>query len=139
MGSLFPEMTPGDWAIIIAVTLVPVIMVFGIYAIRSEMRHAARIEARSVRLKTSREQRLKWRTETQSAELLNLLDDLEALLNLVNADETLVRQEHREAVHLAWLSYRVPIRTALLGGLLLAGVCSPILVVIAQGPSNPIP
>jgi hypothetical protein len=68
-----------------------------------------------------------------------LLDDIEALLRFINADDVLVRQEHSEAVRLSWMSYRIPIRAALFGSLVLAGVFSAIFMVIAQGPSNPIP
>ena len=139
MDSFLPEMVPADWAIVIAVTLVPVTMAFGIYAIRSELRQAARIEARSVQLKTSKGQRLKLRRDSMSREVHDLLDDIKTLLKLVDADEALVRQEHREAARLTWLGYRVPVRMALIGSLLLAGVSSAILVVIAQGPSNPFP
>jgi hypothetical protein len=139
MVSFLPDLTIADWAIVTAVILVPLLMMFGIYAIRSEMRNAARIEAKFVKLKTSREQRLQWRKEGASGDLLNLLDDVELLLSFTNADEARAWQEHREAVRLSWMSYRIPIRVALFGSLLLAGVLSAIFVVIAQGPSNPIP
>jgi hypothetical protein len=139
MGSFLPDLTAADWAIIMAVILVPVLMLFGIYAIRSEMRDAARIEARFVKLKTSRAKRLQWRKEGASEDLLNLLDDIELLLSVTNADEARASQEHREAVRLSWMSYRIPVHLALFGSLLLAGVLSAIFVVIAQGPSNPIP
>ena len=139
MGGLLPNLTPADWAIITAVTLVPLLMVLGIHVIRSEVRKAPRIEAKSVRLKTSRVQRQKWRKEARSGETLDLLDDLEALLHFINADDALARQEHKEAVRLSWMSYRIPLRMALFGSLLLAGLFSAIFMVIAQGPSNPIP
>ncbi|MBM6580999.1 hypothetical protein ILT44_12465 [Microvirga sp. BT689] len=117
----------------------PLLMVFGIYVIRSEVRETLRIEAKSVRLKTSKGERQKWRREATSEEMLNLLDDIESLLHFINGDEAFARQEHQEAVRLSWMSYRIPIRVALLGSLLLAGFFSAIFMVIAQGPSNPIP
>jgi hypothetical protein len=55
MRSFLPQLTSADWAIVIAVILVPLLMVFGVYAIRTEIREALRIEAKSVRLKTSQE------------------------------------------------------------------------------------
>jgi hypothetical protein len=84
-------------------------------------------------------QRQQWRKVATSEEMRNLLDDIEALLRFINADDALVRQEHKEAVRLSWMSYRISVRMALFGGLVLAGVFSTIVMVIAQGPSNPIP
>jgi hypothetical protein len=37
------------------------------------------------------------------------------------------------------MSYRVPVRVALFGGLLLGGIISTVFMIIAQGPVNPIP
>jgi hypothetical protein len=139
MGRFLPQLTAADWAFIISVIFLPLLMAFGIFAIRTEVREARRIEAKSVKLKTSRVQRQQWRKAATSAEMLNLLDDIEALLRFINADDVLVRQEHSEAVRLSWMSYRVPIRVAIFGSLVVAGVFSAILMVIAQGPSNPIP
>lgn len=139
MVSLLSNLTPVDWAVIGVLVLVPLLMVFGVYSIRKEVRTTARIEARSIKLKTSKEQRQKWRQETTSRDLLNLLDDVETLLRLTNADEAALRQEHKEAVHLSWMSYHIPIRTALLGSLLLAGAISAILMVITLGPHNSMP
>lgn len=139
MGRFLPQLTAADWAFIISVIFLPLLMAFGIFAIRTEVREARRIEAKSVKLKTSRVQRQQWRKAATSAEMLNLLDDIEALLRFINADEVLVRQEHSEAVRLSWMSYRVPIRVAIFGSLVVAGVFSAIFMVIAQGPSNPIP
>jgi hypothetical protein len=139
MGRLLPDLAPADWAIITAVILVPLLMIFGISAIRSEVRDALRIEARSVRLKTSKVERQEWRKQAPSPETLNLLDDIETLLRLVHADEVFARREHKEAVRLAWMSYRVPVRVALFGSLILGGIISTVFMVIAQGPSNPIP
>ena len=47
--------------------------------------------------------------------------------------------EHREAVRLSWKSRHIPVGTILVLGLILACVLSAIFMVIAQGPSNPIP
>lgn len=138
MGSFLPHLTPADWAIVIATILVPLLMALGIYVIRTEVREALWIEAKSVRLKTSRTERQEWRKRSTSPEMLNLLDDLDTLLRLINADKVSERQQHKEAVRLSWMSYRIPVRAALFGGLLLGGVISAVFVVIAQGPSNPI-
>jgi hypothetical protein len=139
MGGFLLNLTPADRAIIGIIVLVPLLMIFAIHSIRREVRDAGRIKAKSVKLKTSREQRRKWRQESISKDILNLLDDVETLLKVTHADELAVRQEHREALRLSWLSYHVPVRTALLGSVLLAGVLSAIFVILAQGPSNPIP
>jgi hypothetical protein len=139
MRGFLPHLALADWAIVIAVILVPLLMAFGIYAIRTEIREAVRIEAKSVRLKTSKAERQEWRKRATSAEMLNLLDDLETLLRLINADEVFARQEHKEAIALSWMSYRVSVRVAMFGSLLLGGVISMVFMVLAQGPSNPIP
>jgi uncharacterized integral membrane protein len=139
MGGILPHLTSADWAIVIAVILVPLLMVFGVYAIRTEIREALHIEAKSVRLKTSKAERQEWRKQATSPETLNLLDDIETLLRLIHADEASARQDHKEAVRLAWMSYRVPVRVALFGSLLLGGIISMVFMVIAQSPSNPIP
>jgi len=139
MASVLSDLTPADWAIIGILVLVPLLMVLGVHAIRTEVRAVRRIEVRSITLKTSREQRRKWRQEAASRDLLNLLDDVETLLRLTNADETAARKAHKEAVGLSWMSYHIPIRVAILGSLLLAGALSAIFMVVAQGPSNPIP
>jgi hypothetical protein len=139
MDGILPQLTSADWAIVIAVILVPLLMVVGVYAIRTEIREALRIEAKSVRLKTSKAERQEWRKQATSPETLNLLDDIETLLRFIHADEVFARQEHNEAVRLAWMSYRVPVRVALFGSLLLGGIISTVFMVIAQGPSNPIP
>jgi hypothetical protein len=134
-----PELSAVDWAFIASVIILASLLVFGTYAIRSEVREAKRVEAKSVKLKTSKVQRQQLRKRATSAEMVNLLDDIEALLRFINADDVLVRQEHSEAVRLSWMSYRVPVRAVLFGGFVLAGVFSAILMMIAQGPSNPIP
>jgi hypothetical protein len=139
MRSFLPQLTSVDWAIVIAVIFVPLLMVFGVYAIRTEIREALRIEAKSVRLKTSQEERQEWRKRAPSPETLSLLDDIETLLRVIHADEVFARQEHKEAVRLAWMSYRIPVRVALFGSVILGGIISTVLMVIAQGPSNPIP
>jgi uncharacterized integral membrane protein len=139
MRSFLPQLTSADWTIVIAVILVPLLMVFGVYAIRTEIREALRIEAKSVRLKTSKEERQEWRKRAPSPETLNLLDDIETLLRLIHVDEVFARQEHKEAVRLAWMSYRIPVRVALFGSVILGGIISMVFMVVAQGPSNPIP
>jgi hypothetical protein len=139
MDGFLLNLTPADWAAIGIIVLVPLLMIFAIYSIRREVRDAGRIKAKSIKLKTSWEQRRKWRQESPSKDILNLLDDVETLLKVTHADEPAVRQEHREALRLSWLSYHIPVRTALLGSVLLAGVLSAIFVILAQGPSNPIP
>ncbi len=139
MDGFLLNLTPADWAAIGIIVLVPLLMVFAIYSIRREVRDAGRIKAKSIKLKTSWEQRRKWRQESPSKDILKLLDDVETLLKITHADEPAVRQEHREALRLSWLSYHIPVRTALLGSVLLAGVLSAIFVILAQGPSNPIP
>ena len=139
MRSFLPQLTSADWTIVIAVILVPLLMVFGVYAIRTEIREALRIEVKSVRLKTSKEERQEWRKRAPSPETLNLLDDIETLLRLIHVDEVLARQEHKEAVRLAWMSYRIPVRVALFGSVILSGIVSMVFMVTAQGPSNPIP
>ena len=139
MDGFLLNLTPADWAAIGIIVLVPLLMIFAIYSIRREVRDAGRIKAKSIKLKTSREQRRKWRQESPSKDILKLLDDVETLLKITHADEPAVRQEHREALRLSWLSYHIPVRTALLGSVLLAGVLSAIFVILAQGPSNPIP
>jgi hypothetical protein len=49
------------------------------------------------------------------------------------------RAEHKEAGRLSWKSRHIPFGTLLLASLVLAAVLSAILMVVAQGPSNPIP
>ena len=46
---------------------------------------------------------------------------------------------HKEAVRLAWKSDHIPVWTILAGVLLLAAVLSAILMILTEGPSNPIP
>lgn len=47
--------------------------------------------------------------------------------------------EHREAVRLSWKSRHIPVGSILMGLLVLAGVLSAIFMVLAEGPSNPMP
>ncbi|WP_210484210.1 hypothetical protein [Microvirga antarctica] len=47
--------------------------------------------------------------------------------------------EHREAVRLSWKSRHIPWGTILLGSLIVSGVLSAILTVVAEGPANPQP
>ena len=139
MDGLLARLTPIDWIFIGGVALVSALMAAGIYGIRTEMRSHAKIRARSVQLKTSREQRLQWRRSLQSKDLLDLLDDIDTLIRLTDANDKAIKRDHREGVRLAWMSRRIPLRTVFFGSLLLAGVLSAIFMVIAQGPSNSIP
>lgn len=139
MDGLLSTLTVADWVFIGVLVLIPILMVLAILSIRMELRSAARIEARSVRLKTTETQRRQWRQQTESQALIDLLDDMDTLLRQTGLDEAVIRQEHKEAVRLSWKSYHIPVRTALLGSLLLAGVISAIFMVVAQGPSSPIP
>ena len=50
-----------------------------------------------------------------------------------------VRQDHTEAVRLAWKSRHVPVATILLVILILGCVLPTILTILAQGPVYPIP
>jgi hypothetical protein len=54
-------------------------------------------------------------------------------------DRGLPRPEYGEAVGLSWASRHSPVRTLLIGSLALVVVLSAILMVIAEGSSNPIP
>jgi hypothetical protein len=49
------------------------------------------------------------------------------------------RAEHKEAGRLSWQSRHIPFGTILLVSLILVAVLSAIFMVVAQGPSNPIP
>lgn len=139
MVSVLSSLMLADWLLIGTLVLVPLLMIVGIALIRKEVRSTARIEARSVKLKTSEEQRRRWRQRTDSRDLLNLLDDIETLRRLTNLDEAAVRQEHKEAARLFWMSCHIPVRTALVGGILLAGALSTVFMILALGPSHPIP
>jgi hypothetical protein len=139
LDGLLTRLAPIDWIFLGSVALIVALMAGGIYGIRAEIRSQARIRARSVRLKTSREQRLQWRRSTQSKDLLALLDDIDTLVRLTDADDEAIKRDRKEGMRLSWMSRRIPLRTAFLGSLLLAGVLSAIFMVIAQGPSNPIP
>ena len=138
MPRFFPALTIQDWVFLGILILVPTLMAFGIHAIRRELRTAARFDARGVRLKTTKEQRRRWRQTSQSRDLHDLLDDLDALLRLVHVDDATARQEHKEAVRLFWMSFHIPVRTLLLCALLVAGVLSAVLMVVSQGPANPL-
>jgi hypothetical protein len=139
MGAVLSALTVTDWIVLGLVALVPLLMTLGIAAIRREARERARLEARLVRLKTSPGQRRQWRQQTQSRELLDLLDDIDTLMRQAAASSPATPQDHREAVRLVWKSRHIPVMTLLTLGLALAGVLSAVFMVIAQGPSNPIP
>jgi len=84
----FPRnLLSADWAIITAVMLVPPLMAFGIYVIRRGVRATRGAEAQFVELKTSRVQRQEWHRLRRSKGILNLLDDIEALLSIINTDD----------------------------------------------------
>lgn len=139
MNDVLSALTVTDWIFLGLVALVPVLMALGIASIRREARSRARLEARSVRLKTTQGQRRQWRQQTQSRELLDLLDDIDTLMRQVAASNPVTPQDHREAVRLVWKSRHIPVMTFLAFSLALAGVLSAVFMVIAQGPSNPIP
>jgi hypothetical protein len=69
-----------DWVFLGFAALVPLLMALGIYTVRKEMRLAARLKAKPVRLKTTESQRRQWRLKTQSRDLIDLLDDIDTLL-----------------------------------------------------------
>jgi hypothetical protein len=102
------------------------------------IRAAARMEARRRSLKTTADQRWKWRQTTQSRDLLDVLDDIDTLLKL-DSEDAATRHAHKEAVRLSWMSRHIPIGTLVTGLLLLIAVLSATLAVVAQGPHNPIP
>jgi hypothetical protein len=131
--------TVADWIAFGLLALVPVLMILGIVAIRREIHVEALLRAQSIKLKTSKDQRQHWRKTALSQDMIDLLDDVDTLLNVIAADQLTARQQHREAVRLSWTSRHIPFRTLLLGSVALAGVLSTILMVVAEGPSNPIP
>lgn len=139
MNDVLSALTVTDWIFLGLVALVPLLMALGIASIRREARSRARLEARSVRLKTTQGQRRQWRQQTQSRELLDLLDDIDTLMRQVAASNPVTPQDHREAVRLVWKSRHIPVMTFFVFSLALAGVLSTVFMVIAQGPSNPIP
>jgi hypothetical protein len=116
-----------------------VLIALDTYSIRWEIREEARVKARHVRLKTTEAQRRKWRRMGQPRELLDALDDIDTLLRHLKSDDTAARQDPKEAVRLSWSSRHIPARTFFVGALLLVGVVSAIQMVIASGPSNPMP
>jgi hypothetical protein len=132
-------LTVADWIVLRLLACMAVFVALGTYSIRREIQAEARIKARHVRLKTTETQRRQWRHKGQPQELLDALDDIDILLKHLSIDDTPARQDHKEAVRLSWGSRHIPVRTFLLGGLLLVGVLSAIQMVVAVGPSNPIP
>jgi uncharacterized membrane protein YcjF (UPF0283 family) len=137
--TLRSSFTTADWIVLGLIALVPILMAFGILAIRREMYASAQLEARTVRLKTTGDQRQKWRQKTESQHLVDLLDDIDLLLKQIAPDEAATRRDHKEAVSLSWKSRHIPVSTILIGGVVLASVLSAIFMVVAQGPTNPIP
>jgi hypothetical protein len=132
-------LTVADWIVLGLLACIVVLVAVGAYAIRWEIQAEARVKVRRMRLKTTEAQRRQWRHMGQPQELLDALEDIDTLLKHISLDDATARQDHREAVRLSWSSRHIPIRTLLLGGLLLLGVLSAIQMVIALGPSNPIP
>ncbi len=131
--------TVADWIAFGLLALIPVLMLLGILVIRREIHVEALLRAQSIRLKTSKDQRQHWRKTALSQDLIDLLDDVDTLLNARAADQLTARQQHREAVRLSWTSRHIPLRTLVLGTLALASVLSAVLMVVAEGPRNPIP
>jgi hypothetical protein len=66
-----------DWVLIGLGILIVFLLASGVRAIRKETRH----RRAALRLKTTPQQRALWRSQTQVAELQNLLDDLDTLLD----------------------------------------------------------
>jgi hypothetical protein len=64
-----------DWVLTGLGILIAVLLASGVRAIRKETRH----RRAAVRLKTTPQQRALWRSQSQVAELQNLLDDLDTL------------------------------------------------------------
>ena len=139
MDVLQSSFTVADWIALGLIALVPVLMILGILAIRREMHPEALLRAQSIQLKTTKNQRQHWRKTALSRDMIDVLDDVDTLLNVIAADQAAARQQHKEAVRLSWASRHIPLRTLLLGGIALAGVLSTILMVVAEGPRNPIP
>ena len=139
MNDVLSALTTTDWIALGLLALVPLLMALGIASIRREARGRARLEARSLRLKTTQGQRRQWRQQTQSRELLDLLDDIDTLMRHAASSNPVTPQDHKEAVRLVWKSRHIPVMTFFVCSLALAGVLSAVFMVIAQGPSNPIP
>jgi hypothetical protein len=139
MNSLPFSFTAADWVVLGLIAFVPLLMALGVSAIRKDIRTAARTPGSLVMTKTTEIQRRKWRQETRSPELVDLLDDIDMLLEQIGRQVPPTRREHREAMRLAWRSLHLPLGTLLTGGLVLVCVLSAALMVIAQGPANPIP
>ena len=138
-------LTVSDWIFLGVVGATAAVLVVGLSSIRREMRsHAhgdprSRLDSSPVKLKTSPAQRRQWRQHSRSPELIDLLDDVDTLLRHVTSQAPVTRQDHREAVRLGWKRRHIPVMTFFVLSLALAGVLSAIFMVIAQGPSNPIP
>ena len=87
MDSLPLGLSAMDWIWLGLFALILALMAIGTYAIRRELRAAARVKATPVRLKTTEDQRRHWRLNKQCppGDLINLLDDLDALLKRLEA------------------------------------------------------
>jgi hypothetical protein len=152
MDILQSAFTSVDLIVLGLVALVPLLMALGIHAIRTEMRTSARLKSKPIRLKTSEDQRQRWRVNKtcHARDLIDLLDDIDTLRKLAQSGDAASQEatpfnrieswpEHREAVRLSLKSHHIPIGTLVIIGLALVGVLSATFMVVAQGPSNPIP
>jgi hypothetical protein len=83
MGNILSSLTIIDWILLGLVASAMLIIAIGVHAIRKEMRAAARQRAQPIKLKTTEEQRRKWRSKTQSRDLIDLVDDVDTLLRHV--------------------------------------------------------
>jgi hypothetical protein len=83
MGDILSSLTIIDWILLGLVASATLIIAIGVHAIRKEMRAAARQRAQPIKLKTTEEQRRKWRSKTQSRDVVDLVDDVDILLRHV--------------------------------------------------------
>jgi hypothetical protein len=86
MDDILSSLTIIDWILLGLVASATFIVAIDVYAIRKEMRAAARQRARPVKLKTTEEQRRKWRSKRQSRDLVDLVDDVDTLLRHVEEE-----------------------------------------------------
>jgi hypothetical protein len=69
-----------EWILLGLLALVALLVAYGIYTIRLEVRSSARLRSEPVRLKTTEAQRQLWRRTAQSRDMIILLDDIDTLL-----------------------------------------------------------
>jgi hypothetical protein len=96
MDALWSSLKPQDWIALGLIALVPALMAIAIYLIRREVRRAAertatvsvRSQTLPLRLKTTEAQRQQWRMGKQRhpRTIIDLMDDVEALLKLVKTN-----------------------------------------------------